>query len=79
MAAKEADKLTEYLIDEINTNTATIHQLKRETRYKQLGIEYIAACKELATGADFTIDKVLLKQLIMDAINLLQSYHDAVL
>ena len=76
MSTQSADALTSYLNGEIETGLEQVKNDKNAIRYKQLGLDYIQACKDVATTND-VLDIPTLKQKILDAVNLLQSYHDA--
>ena len=77
MTIEDADQLTEYLKPEINQGIEDAKQAKNLIRYKQLGLDYIQSCKDVAEDANGVIDPIVLKEKINDAIVLLQAYHDA--
>lgn len=77
MSTEQADALTSYLQPEIAESISQQNTLKLQIRYKQIGLSYIQSCKDLASDNSGNIDIALLKQYILDAVSLLQNYHDA--
>lgn len=74
---EQADQLLEYLAPQIATAKRTAKAATKEVLYKQLGLDYIEACKEISKDQDGNIIVATLKSKVNDAIVLLQSYHDA--
>ena len=78
MPIGDADKLTQFIGPEIIAARQEVMATQRQVRYKRLGLEYIDACKDAArSDVDGTVDVEALKGYILAAVNLLQSYHDA--
>ena len=77
MSIEAADAVAAPLKPEIETALSQADTLRKQVRHKQIGLSYIQSCKDLATDANGTVDTVVLKEAILSAVVLLQSYHDA--
>jgi hypothetical protein len=76
MTIETADALTEYLIPEIQQGLASAKQARDAVKFKQCGLDYIQACKDVST-TNGVLDADTLKGKILSAVALLQAYHDA--
>jgi len=77
MTIESADALTDYLRPQITEGLANAQQEKNLVKYKQYGLGYIQACKDASKDVNNVIVLATLKTKILDAVNLLQAYHDA--
>jgi hypothetical protein len=77
MSTEQADLFANYLTPQIAIARKQQQDLQRTVQYKQAGLDFISSCKFASTDDNNVLDIEMLKAKLLEAIQFVQTYHDA--
>lgn len=77
MTTEQADLFANRLTSEIALARKQQHDIQIALQYKQAGLDFISCCKIASTNNDNVLDIDILKAKLLEAIDFVKAYHDA--